>query len=55
MPRVIAAFRGGDNHLLSGMAKILEQDGFRLLGAHEVAPEIMVPEGTLGRAATVAA
>jgi DUF1009 family protein len=49
MPQVITAFRGGDNHLLSGMAKILEQDGFRLLGAHEVASEILVPEGTLGR------
>jgi hypothetical protein len=32
------------------MAKILEQEGFRLLGAHAVAPEILVPEGTLGRA-----
>ena len=47
--RTLAAFRGGDNHLLSGMAKILEEEGFRLLGAHEVAPEILVPEGTLGR------
>jgi DUF1009 family protein len=49
LPRAIAAFRGGDNHLLSGMGKLLEQDGFRLLGAHEVAPEILVPEGMLGR------
>jgi len=46
---VLAAFRGGDNHLLSGMGRLLEQDGFRLLGAHEVAPEILVPEGLLGR------
>lgn len=50
MPKVIAAYRGGDNHLLSGMVKVLEQDGFRLLGAHTVAPEILVPEGMLGRA-----
>jgi UDP-2,3-diacylglucosamine hydrolase len=50
MPRVIVAYRGGDNHLLSGMAKILEQDGFRLLGAHVVAPQILVPEGNLGHA-----
>ena len=47
--RVYAAFRGGDNHLLSGMGKLLEQEGFHLIGAHEVAPEILVPEGTLGR------
>jgi DUF1009 family protein len=51
LPRVIAAFRGGDNHLLSGMGKLFEHDGFRMLGAHEVAPEILVPAGTLGRTA----
>lgn len=48
IPRVLKAFRGGDDHLLSGMARILESDGFRLLGAHEVAPEILLPAGTLG-------
>jgi DUF1009 family protein len=48
--RTLAAFRGGDNHLLSSMGKMMEQEGFRLLGAHEVAPEILVPEGTLGHA-----
>jgi UDP-2,3-diacylglucosamine hydrolase len=37
--------------LLSGMARLFEQDGFHLLGAHEVAPEILVPEGRLGRVA----
>jgi DUF1009 family protein len=47
--RTLAAFRGGDNHLLSSMGKLMEQEGFRLLGAHEVAPEILLPEGTLGR------
>jgi len=48
--RTLAGMRGGDNHLLSTMGRILEQDGFRLLGAHEVAPEILVPQGTLARA-----
>jgi UDP-2,3-diacylglucosamine hydrolase len=47
--RVLAAYRGGDNHLLSGMSKVLEDEGLHLVGAHEVAPEILVPEGTLGR------
>jgi DUF1009 family protein len=46
---VLAAFRGGDDHLLSSMAKLLERDGFRLVGAHEVAPQILMPEGSLGR------
>ena len=47
---MLAAFRGGDDHLLSGIGDRFEQHGFRLLGAHEVAPEILVPEGALGRA-----
>jgi len=46
--QVLAAYRGGDDHLLSGMGKLLEQQGFKLRGAHEVAPEILVPEGALG-------
>jgi UDP-2,3-diacylglucosamine hydrolase len=49
MPRVIAMFRGGDDHLMSGIAKGFEGLGFRPLGAHEVAPEILVPEGAAGR------
>jgi DUF1009 family protein len=48
-PQIIAAFRGGDDHLLSGIARIFERHGFRLRGAHEVAPEILVGEGPLGR------
>ena len=49
LPRVLMAFRGGDDHLLSGIGRLLERDGFRLLGAHEVAPEILAPAGVLGR------
>jgi UDP-2,3-diacylglucosamine hydrolase len=49
LPRIVGLLRGGDDHLLSGVARILEENGFRLLGAHDVAPEILVPEGTLGR------
>jgi DUF1009 family protein len=49
LPRVLRLFRGGDDYLLSGIASIFEKEGFRLLGAHEVAPEILMPEGTLGR------
>ena len=30
---------------------IFEEQGFRLVGAHEVAPEILVPEGAMRRAA----
>ena len=48
LPRTIGLFRGGDDRLLSGIAKIMEEQGFRLIGAHEVAPEILVAEGPLG-------
>lgn len=43
--RVWAAFRGGDDHLLSGIGRILEQDGFRMVGIKDVAPELLMPEG----------
>jgi hypothetical protein len=50
MPRIIAAYRGGDDHLLKSIGRLVEENGFRLLGAHEVAPEILLPDGVLGRA-----
>jgi UDP-2,3-diacylglucosamine hydrolase len=49
LPRVLHMFRGGDDHLLKGVAEIFEEHGFRLLGAHQIAPEILMPEGPLGR------
>ena len=50
LPRVLAAYRGGDNHLLTSMGKVLEDEGLHLLGAHEVAPDILMPEGALAHA-----
>jgi DUF1009 family protein len=49
LPRVLAGFRGGDNHLLTMLGRIFEENGLTLVGAHEVAPEILVREGALGR------
>jgi len=48
MPRVIRFFRGGDDRLLSGLAKLIEDGGVRMIGVQDVAPEIIVPEGALG-------
>jgi DUF1009 family protein len=48
--RVWAAFRGGDDHLLSGIGRILEQDGFRMVGIRDVAPDLLMPEGCITRA-----
>jgi hypothetical protein len=47
--RVLTAFRGGDDHLLSGIGRILEQDGFRMVGIKDVAPDLLMPEGCLTR------
>lgn len=48
LPRAVRAFRGGDDHLLTSFGRMLEEDGCRLLGAHEVAPDILACEGLLG-------
>ncbi|MCZ7656977.1 MAG: UDP-2,3-diacylglucosamine diphosphatase LpxI [Xanthobacteraceae bacterium] len=49
LPKAMAMFRGGDDHLLTATARLFEDYGFRLLGAHEVAPEILMPEGAMGQ------
>jgi DUF1009 family protein len=49
--KVIRSFRGGDDHLLSGIGRIIEQDGFRMVGIRDVAPDILMPEGCITRAA----
>jgi UDP-2,3-diacylglucosamine hydrolase len=48
MPRIAGFFRGGDDRLLSGVARVLEENGVRVVGLDEVAPEVYVPEGVLG-------
>lgn len=48
LPRIVRALRGGDDHLLSSIAAIFSDHGIRVLGAHEVAPELLVPLGPLG-------
>ena len=47
VPRILGMLRGGDDHLLSDVARVFEEAGFRMLGAHEIAPEILIPEGRL--------
>jgi DUF1009 family protein len=49
LPAIISMFRGGDDHLLRGMSRFAERYGFRVVAAHEVAPEILMPEGHLTR------
>src|SRR5712672_4470988 len=47
MGHVVAAFRGGDDHLLSGIGRILEQGGFRMVGVKDAAPDLLMPAGPI--------
>jgi DUF1009 family protein len=47
IPRIWASFRGGDDHLLSGIGRIFEAQGFRMVGIKDVAPDLLMPEGNL--------
>lgn len=49
LPRIWASFRGGDDHLLSGIGRIFERHGFRMIGVKDIAPSLFVPEGRLTR------
>lgn len=49
VPRIARCFRGGDDRLLSGIAQLLENEGLRIVGLKDVAPDIIVPQGVLGR------
>ena len=50
MRHILSAFRGGDDHLLTGIGRIFEEDGFRLLGIKDIAPDLLMPAGSLTRA-----
>lgn len=47
LPRVLAAMLGGDNTLLSGMIAIFEAEGIEVVGAHEVAPQLLAGDGRI--------
>ncbi len=49
LPLIARSYRGGDNHILTGVGRLFARYGFRVVGAHEVAPEIAAPLGALGR------
>jgi hypothetical protein len=39
----------GDDQLLRGVVSLLEERGHPVIGAHEIAPELLAGEGVLGR------
>jgi UDP-2,3-diacylglucosamine hydrolase len=48
LPRIVRSFRGGDNHLLSEVVRMIEDAGLTVVGVDTTAPEIIMPEGMLG-------
>ena len=51
LPRVIGMLAGGDDHLLSRIVAYFNEHGITVHGAHDVAPDILAPIGTLTRVA----
>lgn len=47
-PELAQLFRGGDNRLLVGVAGIFEREGLRVVGVHEIAPQLLAPAGLIG-------
>ena len=44
-------FRGGDNSLLEGVARIFEREGLRIVGPKDIAPQLLAPVGPIAGAA----
>jgi len=55
MARIGRAAFAGDDGLLAAIVRVLGEEGFRVLGAHEVLTEAVGPHGQMGRIAPDAA
>lgn len=55
MARIGRAAFSGDDGLLAAIVRVLGEEGFRVLGAHEVLTEAVGPKGVMGRVAPDAA
>jgi DUF1009 family protein len=51
LPLLLSLKVGGDDSVLSTVVKFFETKGLAVLGAHEVAPDLVAPVGALGRRA----
>ena len=47
LSKVMAFMVGGDNSLLTGLMKLFDQHGVKVVGAHEIMPELLTPSGLL--------
>lgn len=51
LPRAIAGLFGGDDRLLRAVIGLMEANGIHVVGAHEVVPDLLAPQGTMTRTA----
>lgn len=51
LPRAAAGLLGGDDGLLRAVIGLMEANGIRVVGAHEVVPDLLAPRGVVTRAA----
>lgn len=55
LPRAIRALRRGDDGLLRILVDLIEDNGIKVVGAHQVVPELLAVEGRMGTHAPIAA
>jgi lipid-A-disaccharide synthase len=51
LPQILSMMKGGDDSVLSRVVRFFEAKGLEVLGAHEVAPDLLMEGGRLGAAA----
>jgi UDP-2,3-diacylglucosamine hydrolase len=49
LPEIARILIGGDNHALTSILQLFETEGLRVVGAQELAPELLAPEGQMTR------
>lgn len=49
LPTIIRALSGGDDSLLTKVIRLFEDEGYRVVGIKDVAPQLLASSGVLGR------
>jgi DUF1009 family protein len=49
LPKILSLMVGGDDTVLRGVVRFFEDRGYTVIGAHEVAPDLVGGEGVLGK------
>jgi len=47
IPKILKALIGGDGDVLDKVLRMIEDEGFRVIGAHEIAPQLLAGAGPL--------